>query len=112
MNLHVSRQFGTLGAGIITFITSVRLLPGVRPDMHRQVGRVLENFPAKLARGSLVLHRLNAALLGNFSQQTRLHRRQLSRQRRRGEEQWGVLRGGGPGQFLLVRVVTVPGHLY
>ena len=76
MDLHVSCQLGALGTRVVTLITSVRLLSGVRSNVNSQVGSVLKDFAAEFACVVLVptaLHRLNASLLGDLSQQTRLH---------------------------------------
>ena len=37
MDLHVSGQLGTLGTGVLTLITLVRLLSSVRSDMNGEV---------------------------------------------------------------------------
>ena len=47
--LHVPGELAGLGAGVGAELALVRLLPGVGAPVHRQVGAVLEHFPAELA---------------------------------------------------------------
>ena len=49
VGLHVPGELAGLGAGVGAELALVRLLPGVGPPVHRQVGAVLEHLAAVLA---------------------------------------------------------------
>ena len=50
VGLHVARQLGRLGAGVVAQRALVGLLAGVGAPVHRQVAAVLEHLAAELAR--------------------------------------------------------------
>ena len=50
VRLHVARQFGALGTGVAAQFAFVGFLARVRATMYRQIGAILEDFAAILAR--------------------------------------------------------------
>ena len=89
---HVSREFGALRARVVAQLALVRLLARVRPPVHGEVGAVLEDFPAVLARVvSRLSHQLpprvgveeraQSPLLRDRLERARLHGRQRDARR-------------------------------
>ena len=81
MDLHVPGKLAALGAGVFTDVTFVRFFSRVGSDVNSEVGGVLKDFPT-VSTGVVPLHvlqGLDAALLGDLSEETGLHGRERRR---------------------------------
>ena len=74
-------ELAALGTGVFTNVTFVGFFSRVGSDVNGEVGGVLKHFPA-VSAGVVplnVLQGLDAAFLGNLSEETGLHGRQRRR---------------------------------